>query len=168
MTDLVEQMTAAANVVSPKGKITRRVLSAREQFDLTNFVQKEYVNSKASDVDFVAIAGEATQIDGLTFHHIRGARLVLGLENNLDVIRKEKAAAPIPDERVALLDKRLTSVEAQVRKLFAAQSEFHPVPIPSNAEIIRIKDAIWRDFATESGDEKCIRLVQAVLRGEWK
>lgn len=166
MTDLVDQMNAAANAVSPKGKITRRVLSAREQFDLTNFVQREYVNSKASDVDFVAIATEGTKLPGLTFHHIRGARLVLGLENNLDVLRKEKAAAPIPDERVSLLDKRLTAVEAQVRKLFAGINNVERAPTTS--QIIALKDSIWRDFATESGDEKCVRLVQAVLRGEWK
>jgi hypothetical protein len=167
MLDPVDQMRTTP-IDPAKGKIQRRVLSAREQFDLTNFVQKEYTASKKSDVDFVFVALDATLIPGLTFHHIRGARLVLGLENNLDVLRKEKAAAPVPDERVALLDKRLTSAEAQIRKLFAAQSECHSVPIPSDTAIIRLKDNIWQDFATESSDEKCILLVHAVLRGECK
>jgi hypothetical protein len=66
------------------------------------------------------------------------------------------------------IEKRLDTLEAQVRKLFALSDESRvTVKIPSDAQIIRIRDELYRTHSAESGDFRAIELVRRVLRGEF-
>lgn len=150
--------------LSPE-KITRKQLTARESFILTNYVGEHYASSKMTDVEFAALAGPFLKIERLGPRHIATARETLEIPSNRDLARMSK---PAPAADLSPLEKRLDTLEAQVRKLFALSDESRvTVKIPSDAQIIRIRDELYRSHSAESGDFRAIELVRRVLRGEF-
>ena len=150
--------------LSPE-KITRKQLTARESFILTNYVGEHYASSKMTDVEFAALAGPFLKIERLGPRHIATARETLEIPSNRDLARMSK---PVPAADLSPLEKRLDTLEAQVRKLFALSDESRvTVKIPSDAQIIRIRDELYRSHSAESGDFRAIELVRRVLRGEF-
>ncbi len=150
--------------LSPE-KITRKQLTARESFILTNYVGEHYASSKMTDVEFAALAGPFLKIERLGPRHIATARETLEIPSNRDLARMSK---PVPAADLAPVEKRLDTLEAQVRKLFALSDESRvTVKIPSDAQIIRIRDELYRSHSAESGDFRAIELVRRILRGEF-
>ena len=150
--------------LSPE-KITRKQLTARESFILTNYVGEHYASSKMTDVAFAALAGPFLKIERLGPRHIATARETLEIPSNRDLARMSK---PVPAADLSPLEKRLDTLEAQVRKLFALSDESRvTVKIPSDAQIIRIRDELYHSHSAESGDFRAIELVRRVLRGEF-
>lgn len=143
---------------------TRKVvrLSLKQQFSLNNFVQAEYAASGLTDVEFSAKASEFLNLPGINARHIGSAREIFSLPSNRDVSRQ--ASLPgIDESRVSLLDERLTSVEKQIRKLFAL-SEEKAVSI-SDAQIAEKRAKLYRECSAESGDFRAIALVRWALAG---
>lgn len=152
--------------LSPE-KITRKQLTARESFILTNYVGEHYASSKMTDVEFAALAGPFLKIERLGPRHIATARETLEIPSNRDLARTEKKLA-VPLQDMAPVFSRLDTLEAQVRKLFALSDESRvTVKIPSDAQIIRIRDELYRTHSAESGDFRAIELVRRILRGEF-
>ena len=151
--------------LSPE-KRTLRKLSAPEMFKLTLFVQAEYTKSALTDKAF---AEKAAAFLGFACSpsSVATARESVGLESNRDLARTEKKLA-VPLQDMAPIFARLDTLEAQVRKLFALSDESRvTVKIPSDAQIIRIRDELYRTHSAESGDFRAIELVRRVLRGEF-
>lgn len=151
--------------LSPE-KVTRKQLTARESFTLTNYVSQHYVESKLTDVEFAERSGPFLKIDRLNARHIATARETLDIPSNRDVARMGKTTSVSAD--LGPVEKRLDTLEAQVRKLFALSDESRvTVKIPSDAQIIRIRDELYRSHSAESGDFRTIKLVRHILRGEF-
>jgi hypothetical protein len=153
-----------------KPAIQRKQLTARESFILTNYVGEHYVSSKMTDVEFAKLAGPFLKIERLGPRHISTARETLDIPSNRDLARMEKDRRTESHDPVDLtpIEKRLDTLEAQVRKLFALSDESRvTVKIPSDAQIIRIRDELYRTHSAESGDFRAIELVRRVLRGEF-
>ena len=152
--------------LSPE-KITRKQLTARESFILTNYVGEHYASSKMTDVEFAALAGPFLKIERLGPRHIATARETLEIPSNRDLARTEKKLA-VPLQDMAPVFARLDTLEAQVRKLFALSDESRvTVKIPSDAQIIRLREGLYKTHSAESGDFRAIELVRRVLRGEF-
>ena len=150
--------------LSPE-KITRKQLTARESFILTNYVGEHYASSKMTDAEFAALAGPFLKIERLGPRHIATARETLEIPSNRDLARMSK---PVPAADLSPLEKRLDTLEAQVRKLFALSDESRvTVKIPSDAQIIRLREGLYKTHSAESGDFRAIELVRRVLRGEF-
>ena len=142
---------------------TRKVvrLSLKQQFSLNNFVQAEYAASGLTDAEFSAKASEFLNLPGINARHIGSAREIFSLPSNRDLSRQ--ASLPgIDESRVSLLDERLTSVEKQVRKLFAL-SENRESPPPSDAVLIAKRAQLYREHSAESGDFRALALVRWAL-----
>jgi len=143
-------------------KKTVRRLTLKEQFALNNFVNAEYATSGLTDVEFSAKASEFLNLPGINARHIGSAREIFSLPSNRDVSRQ--ASLPgIDESRVSLLDERLTSVEKQIRKLFALSEE--KVVSISDAQIAEKRSKLYREFSAESSDFRAIALVRWALAG---
>lgn len=150
--------------LSPE-KITRKQLTARESFILTNYVGEHYASSKMTDVEFATIAGPFLKIERLGPRHIATARETLEIPSNRDLARMSK---PAPAADLSPLEKRLDTLEAQVRKLFSLTSrEIALTKIPSDNQILRLREELYKTHSAESGDFRAIELVRRILRGEF-
>lgn len=152
--------------LSPE-KITRKQLTARESFILTNYVGEHYASSKMTDVEFATIAGPFLKIERLGPRHIATARETLEIPSNRDLAREEKRLA-VPLQDMAPVFSRLDTLEAQVRKLFSLTSrEIALTKIPSDNQILRLREELYKTHSAESGDFRAIELVRRILRGEF-
>ena len=69
---------------------------------------------------------------------------------------------------LAPVNARLLTLEAQVRKLVALTDDTRvTTKIPSDAQIIAIRDDLYKTHSTSSGDFRAIELVRRALRGEF-
>jgi len=143
---------------------TRKVvrLSLKQQFSLNNFVQAEYAASGLTDVEFSAKASEFLNLPGINARHIGSAREIFGLVSNRDISRQVSLPG-IDESRVSLLDERLTSVEKQIRKLFALAEE--KTSHITDGQITEKRAKLYREFSAESGDFRAIALVRWALAG---
>ena len=151
--------------LSPE-KRTLRKLSAPEMFKLTLFVQAEYTKSALTDKAF---AEKAAAFLGFACSpsSVATARESVGLESNRDLARTEKKLA-VPSQDMAPVFSRLDTLEAQVRKLFSLTSrEIALTKIPSDNQIIRLREELYKTHSAESGDFRAIELVRRILRGEF-
>lgn len=150
----------------PLTRATREVrrLTVSERYKLIGFVEKEYVESKMTDVDFAIRAGEFLKIPGVNARHIGTCREAVGIAGNTAAKREDMKVSADPT-RLDLHDKRITSLEAQVRKLFAG---YNVDRAPTDEQI----SLVWRRICAENAEmqygDLVVLLVRAILRGEWK
>lgn len=150
----------------PLTRATREVrrLTVSEQYKLIGFVEKEYVESKMTDVDFAIRAGEFLKIPGVNARHIGTCREAVGIAGNT-AAKREDMKVFADSTRLDLHDKRITSLEAQVRKLFAG---YNVDRAPTDDDILRV----WKDvndrWPTDGFDTILVAFVRAILRGDWK
>jgi hypothetical protein len=164
--DLKEKPTMTQLPLTPP-KRTLRKLSAGEMFKLTLFVQAEYTKSGLTDKAFAEKAGKFLEFE-CSPSSVATARESLGLESNRDLAREEKKATGAISADLGPLEKRLDTLEAQVRKLFSLTSrEIALTKIPSDNQIIKLRAELYQTHSAESGDFRAIELVRRILRGEF-
>ena len=98
-------------------------LSAREMYQLTEFVREHYVKSALYDTDF---ATKATTDLGFTVSDssVRTARETLGLPSNRDVERATRAS-PDTSALSAQIAKLESAVQAQAERLAKLETQMH-------------------------------------------
>lgn len=158
-------MTQSDLPLTQKPRVTR--LTIKEQFLLNNFVQAEYAKSGLLDTEFAEKAAGFLSIPHINRNHVASAREVFDLPSNRDVARAEKKAAA-PAQDLAPLEKRLDTLEAQVRKLFSLTSrEIALTKIPTDNQIVKLREELYKTHSAESGDFRAIELVRRILRGDF-
>lgn len=151
--------------LSPETERKVKRLTLKEQHALNTFVQAEFVKSNLTDVEFAEKAAGFLSLKGINARHVGSAREIFDIPSNRDAAR---AVAKTEKADLGPVEKRLDTLEAQVRKLFALSDESRvTVKIPSDAQIIRIRDELYRSHSAESGDFRAIELVRRILRGEF-
>lgn len=157
----MEQQTLP--LVSERKTIKR--LSLKEQHALNGFIEKEYVNSKLTDVEFAEKASTFLSLPGVNARHIASSREIFSIPSNRDVARVEKLQAVSPEHATRLdsFDKRLTTTEAQIRKLFAL-SERRETRY-TDEQITQKWEELYQKHSAASGAWRVLELVRWV-RGE--
>ena len=117
MTDAQEAIATVTKKAPRKARVT---LSRKDQFRLTRYTLEEYTKSGLNDYEFAAQAGNELSVIGINDNHIKGIRAEFEIVSNTKIVL---GAAVIGDFVPAIeyhkaLD-RISSLEAQVRKLFA-------------------------------------------------
>lgn len=147
----------------PERKVKR--LTLKEQHALNTFVQAEYVKSNLTDVEFAEKAAGFLSLQGINARHVGSAREIFDIPSNRDAAR---AIAKTEKADFSPIEKRLDTLEAQVRKLFSLTSrEIAITNIPSDKQIIKLREELYKTHSAESGDFRAIELVRRILRGDF-
>jgi adenylate kinase family enzyme len=150
----------------PERKVKR--LTLKEQHALNTFVQAEYVKSTLTDVEFSEKAAAFLSLPGINARHVGSAREIFDIPSNRDLARLEKKSAVAVSADLGPIEKRLDTLEAQVRKLFSLTSrEIALTKIPSDKQIEQMFDQEVEKRQGEPAGVVVIELVRRVLRGEF-